>query len=307
MTDSFTPTTNANAIPTVIAQETLKLLSANLGLAKFVSKDTDWTGRDFATYGNTLQIDKPGSLVVKKKTPGTPMVLQNPSDDKVTVTLNQHDYIDVLQEDITKLLQKPDMQAQYARNMAIKLGEGVESYIFSLHPNFTVTETMDYTSATTIESSFLRLRSRFSRLKVPQNEQKFVFLDTSVIDKLLSVEKYSRGDFIGNTEAVELGAIRRIYGINIFESQLVPYTGSPGAYHNFALTRYGIVLVNRPMPLDGNGKGVVQTIMTDPGTGLSIRLTEGYSHGDLGSRFTMDLLYGAALCDTNQAFEVESF
>lgn len=307
MTDSFTPTTNANAIPTVIAQETLKLLAANMGLAKFVSKDTDWTGKDFATYGDTLVIDRPGSLVVKKKTPGTPMVLQNPNTDKVQVTLNQHDYIDVLQEDITKLLQKPDMQAAYARNMAIKLAEGVESYLFSLHPSLTVTETFDYTSATTIENSFLKIRSRFSRFKVPQNETKFCFLDTSVIDKLLAVEKYTRGDYIGNTEAVELGAIRRIYNINIFETQLSPYTGSPGAYHGLALTRYGLVLVNRPMPLDGNGKGVRQTIMTDPNTGLSIRLTEGYSHGDLGSRFTMDLLYGAAVADNQQVFEVESF
>lgn len=307
MTDSFTPTTNANAIPTVIAQETLKLLGANLGLAKFVSKDTDWTGKDFATYGDTLVIDRPGSLVVKKKTPGTPMVLQNPNTDKVQVTLNQHDYVDVLQEDITKLLQKPDMQAAYARNMAIKLGEGVESYLFSLHPSLTITETFDFTNATTIESSFLRIRSRFARLKVPQNETKFAFLDTSVIDKLLGIEKYSRGDYIGNTEAVELGAIRRIYNVNIFETQLAPYTGSPGAYHNLALTRYGLVLVNRPMPLDGNGKGVRQTIMTDPGTGLAIRLTEGYSHGDLGSRFTMDLLYGGAIADNQQVFEVESF
>lgn len=303
---NFTPTTNAVAIPTVIAQEVIRLWPGYMNLAKFVSKDTDWTGQDFASYGNTLDIPKPGTLTVSTKTAGTAMTTQSPTATKVSVTLNQHKYIDVLEEDITKLLQKPDMQAAYARNMAIVLAEDVESYLFSLHPNLTSTVSFDATSATTIENSFLALRSKFARNKVPQAMPKGAFLETSIIDKLLTVDKYSRGDYIGNTEAVNLGAIRRIYNINIFESQLVPATGSPVAYHSLGLTPYGLVLANRPMPLDGNGKGVRQTNMRDPNTGVTFRLTEGYSHGDLGSRFTIDLLYGASVCDTTQVYEIES-
>jgi len=306
MGDNFTPTTNAVAIPTIIAQEVIRLFPGYMNLAKFVSKDTDWTGQDFASYGDTLDIVKPGSLTVKTKTPGTAMTTQSPDASKVSVSLNQHKYIDVLQEDITKLLQKPDMQQAYAQNMAIKLAEEVETYLFSLHPNLTKTISFDHTSATTIETSFLAIRSAFARNKVPQVMQKAAFLETSIIDKLLTIEKYSRGDYIGNTEAVNLGAIRRIYNINIFESQLVPSTGSPVAYHSLAMTPYGMVLANRPMPLDGNGKGVRQTNMRDPATGLTFRLTEGYSHGDLGSRFTIDLVYGASICDTTQVYEVES-
>jgi hypothetical protein len=303
---NFTPTTNANAIPTVIAQEVIRLFPSYMNLAKFVSKDTDWTGSDFANYGDTLDIVKPGSLTVKTKTAGTPMETQAPNADKISVTLNQHKYIDVLEEDITKLLQKPNLQAAYARNMAIKLAEEVESYLFSLHPSVDETITFNKSSATTVEASFLALRSWFARHKVPQNMPKAAFLDTSVIDELLKIEKYSRGDYVGNTEAVNLGAIRRIYNINVFESQLVPTSGSPVTRHNLATTEFGIVLANRPMPLDGNGKGVRQTNMIDPNTGLSFRLTEGYSHGDLGSRFTIDLVYGAALADETQVVEVES-
>lgn len=303
---NFTPTTNAYAIPTVIAQEVLKLLPASLGLAKFVSKDVDWTGKDFARYGDTLQIVRPGDLTVSTKTPGTPMTSQNANLSKINVTLDQHKYIDVLEEDVTKLLQKPQLQAEYARNIAIKLAENVETYLMGLHTSITNTVTFDGTSETTIDTSMRTLRSRFSRLKVPQTEQKVLFADVSVIDKLLSVTKYTSRDY-AEGRAIMDGALMKIYNNNIFESQLVVVTGSPVAYHNLALTRYGIVLVNRPMPTDGNGKGVLQSIMTDPGTGLAIRVTEGYSHGDLGSRFTMDLLYGAAIADVNQIIEVESF
>jgi len=306
MTDSFTPTTDANAIPTVIAQEMIRVLPANMGAAKFVSKDNDWSGKDFASYGDTLTIDKPGDVTVKTKTPGTPMVSQNPALSKISVTLNKHVYIDVLHEDITKLLRKPDTQKSYANSMAIKIAEHVEAYLFSLHASVVHTVTFDHSSEATIDTSMRNLRSKFSRLKVPQNEEKVLFADTSLVDRLLSVTKYTSRDYTEG-RAIMDGALMKIYNNNIFESQLIPSTGSPVAYHNFAMTKFGMVLVNRPMPLDGNGKGVLQTTMTDPFTGLSFRLTEGYSHGDLGSRFTIDVLFGAALCDTDQVIELESF
>ncbi len=304
---NFTPTTNANAIPTIIAQETLRLFPGYLNLAKFVSKDVDWTGKDFANFGQTLEIVKPGTLSTQTKTPGSNYTNQAVTADKLSVSLDQHKYISLLEEDITKMLQKPDLQAAYARDAAIKLAEEVETFLFGLHPSATYTETFRATNATTVEAGFLAIRSRFARNKVPQGMPKAAFLDTSVIDELLKIDKYSRGDYIGNTEAIQMGAIRRIYGINIFESQVVPSTGSPVAYHNAALTPLGMVLVNRPMPLDGNGKGVKQTNFAEPLTGLTFRLTEGYSLDAGGSVIRLETVYGGAIADPKHYVEVESF
>lgn len=306
MTTSFTPTTNAVAIPTIIAQEVIRLFPGYMNLAKFVSKDTDWTGRDFATVGQTLDIVKPGTLTVSTKTPGTPMVTQAPTATKVSVSLDRHKYIDVLEEDITKMLQKPALQQAYARNMAIALAEDVETYLLGLHAGIQNVVTWDNSSDATIESSFLAIRSKFARNKIPLTLEKGFFADTSIVDKLLTIAKYTSGDYQSEKGAVNSGAIRRQYGIDTYESQLIQVSGSPVAYHNIATTPFGMVLVNRPMPLDGNGKGVYQTNMMDPNTGLSFRLTEGYSHGDLGSRFTLDLLYGGAIVDQNHIVEVES-
>lgn len=304
---NFTPTTNAEAIPTIIAQEVIRLFPGYLNLVKFISKDTDWTGSDFANFGETLNIVKPGTISVSTKSAGSEYTNQAVTADKISVTLNQHKYISLLQEDITKMLQKPDLQQAYARDAAIKLAENVESYVFGLHANATYTKIFDATSATTVEASFLRIRSQFARNKVPQSMPKAAFLDTSIIDELLKIEKYSRGDYIGNTEAVNLGAIRRIYNINIFESQVIPTTGSPVAYHNVACTPTGLVLVNRPMPLDGDGKGVRQTNYQDPLTGLTFRLTEGYSLNDGGLVIRIEVVYGAAIANPLHYIEVESF
>lgn len=306
MANTFTPTTNAVAIPTVVAAEVIRLLPSYMGLAKFVSKDTDWTGQDFQTYGNTLDIVKPGNLTVSDKVAGTPISTQNATATKVSVTLNKHKYISILQEDVTKMLQKPDLQIEYAKRMAIKLAEQVESDIFALHPSVTNVVTWNRSSDTTVEQSFLAIREKFARLKVPQNETKGVFFETSIITDLLKNAKYSSGDYV-NAKTVPEGAVRRVYNMDIYESQLVPATGSPVAYHNLALTPYGVVLASRPMPLDGNGRGAMQSIITDPNSGLSFRTTESYDTGELGVKFTMDLLYGVAIADENQIIEVESF
>lgn len=302
---NFTPTTDAYAIPTVIAQEMLRVFPGYLNLAKFVSKDTDWTGKEFASYGDTLNITKPGDLSVKTKTSNTEMVDQSPSLSKVSVTLNRHKYISILDEDIAKMLRKPDTQRRYAQKMAIALAQDVESYLLSLHADIPETITFDMSSETTIEASFLAIRKWFADKMVPLEEVKGHFASTKLVNKLLTVAKYTSGDYQANTGAIQSGVIRRQYGIDTFESQFIQPTGSPVTYHGIATTREGMVLVNRPMPLDGNGKGAMQTNLVDPNTGLSVRLTESYSHGNLGTRYSLDFLYGGAICDTNQIVEIE--
>lgn len=304
MPATFTPTTDANAIPTVIANEVIRQFPGYMNLAKFVSKDTDWTGTDFRSEGDTLDIVKPGSLTVKTKTPGTEMESQAPTADKVSVSLDRHKYIDVIDEDITRLLRKPNLQQEYAMRMAIELAEDVETYLLGLHASIPETVTWDNTSATTIEQSFLAIRSWFARKKVPLQMAKGFFADTSIIDKLLTIDKYTSDDFT-QKGAIAEGVIRQVYKIQTYESQLIQTSGSPVTRHNVATTPFGMVLVNRPMPLDGNGKGVLQNTMIDPNTGLAFRLTEGYSHGNLGMRFTIDLLYGGAIADVNHIVEVE--
>ena len=305
--NTFTPTTNADAIPTVIAQETIRLLPSYMGIAKFVSKDADWTGTDFASYGDTLDIVNPGTIVAKTKTPGTQIETQNPTADKVSVTLDTHSYVSILQEDITKLLQKPDMQQKYAQRMAIVLAEKIESSVYALHPQ--VTNTITFSPVSTeaeIDAAFRRLRTKFARLKVPKSEDKMFFQDSSIMDNILSVTKFTSGDFVNNKAIVE-GAQNRIHGINNFETQLIPTSGSPVAYHNMALTKWGVVLASRPMPLDGNGRGAKQSIVVDPNSGLAFRFTEAYDWKEMGVAFTIDVLTGVGIADANQIIEVESF
>jgi len=303
----FTPTTDAEAIPTIIAQEVIRQLPSFMGITRFVSKDVDWTGSDFASYGDTLNIVNPGSLTVKTKTPGSQYESQAPTADKIQVELNRQKYIDLTDDDFTKMLRKPDLQAAYAEKMAIELAEEIEGFLFSLHSGIGNTVTFNASSATTIDATMRALRSRFARNKVPYGEKKMLFAETSVIDALLSVERYSSRDFVPDAQAVQEGVVRRIYGVDVMETQLVAQSGSPVAYHNIATGKLGFVVVNRPLPVTNPGRGVIQTNLQDPFTGLTFRLTEGYDNNYGGERMRLEVVYGAALCDEKYVVEVESF
>lgn len=305
MPNTFTPTTNALAIPTVIAQEVIRKLPGYMNLARTVAKDSDF--EQAFSYGDTLRITKTGTLTALQKTPGTAITLQNPNLTNVDVVLNQHWYVAFLQEDITKMLQKPQLQEAYANDAAIALAEKIEGVILALHPSMTNSDKFDASSATTIDASLRRIRSFFARQKVPQAEQKFAYLDTSIIDAMLGVDKYTLLQNVGSERPITEGAIRRIYGIDVFESQLIPTTGSPVAYHSVAYTRGGICLAVRPMALDGNGRGARQAYFNDPNTGVSLRMTESYDTDNFGVKMSMDVLFGAALVDQRRVLEVESF
>lgn len=293
------------AIPTIIAQQTLKQLKGYMNLAKTVAKDTDF--ENSFTVGDKLSINKPGVLTASQKTPGSEIVTQNATATKVDVSLDQHWYVSFTQEDITKALQKPDLQADYANSAAIALSEKIEGSLLALHPSITNSVKFDATSDTTVDASLRLIRSRFSRNKIPQQETKYLYLDTSVIDVILGVSRYTAVQNIGDGNAIIEGAVRRLYGLNIFESQLVPLTGSPGAYHNLAYTRNGLIIVSRRLALDGNGRGVQQSYFEDAESGITMRLTESYDDKLLGVKMTMDVLYGVAICDTRKIIEVESF
>lgn len=304
---SFTPTTNAAAIPTVIAQKVITQLSGYMNLGKTVSRDTDF--EQSFRYGDTLKIDKTGALTAGQKTPGSAVVTQNPTLNSVNVSLNNHWYVSYTQEDITKALQKPNVLDAYARDAAIVLAETIETKIAALWTSATSVVTMDYASAATIEASFLNLRARFARNKVPSQLPKYAYLDTSVINKLLTVDRFTNSATIGGKGGAPIvdGALARIAGINIFESQLVPTTGSPVAYHSLAYGSSGIVYAPRMLALDGNGRGAVQTMFLDENTGTPLRMTESYDDVLLGVKTTFDVLFGTALVDQRYVNVLESF
>lgn len=296
-------TQNAVFIPTIVSQGCITRLQAYLNLAKTVSKSTDWSP---ASVGLTLQIPVTGAVSVNDKTQGSAFSQQGPLGTNVSVTLNKHKEVTFAIPDLAKVAENQDTLMRYATDGAMALAEAVESDLLALHTSMTNTITWDRTSATTIDTSMLRIRKHFTSQKVPTTEQKYLYVDSTIFNDLLGTDKYSRYDARGDGSAITDGVVIKTYGLEIRESQLVPLTGSPGAYHNVAYTRNGMILASRPLPTPQGFGGTFSNVV-DPDIGLAVR-TLFWFNGDKGEhQLTIEALYGVAVIDNRRVVEVESF
>lgn len=312
----FDNTTNASFIPTIIAQKALGRFASYMNLAKTVARDFDYTP---AQIGQVIQVAKRGTLVANDKTSGNVFTLQNPTATNVQVTLNKHKEVTFALDDVTKVIQNQDTQEGYADDAAIALAESVEVAIASLYPSVSAVTDLIVTSAATIDTSLLNIRKYFSNQKVPMLEQRYAYVDPSVINTLLNQDKYSRydalGQFLGNTNGqapaggspIQTGKLLRIYGIDIFESQNVQTSGSPVAYHNLVYTKNAFILASRPLADVPTGYGVVSSVINDPDINMGLRALMHYD-GDLGAfKLTLDCLFGVQVLDQRRCTLLESF
>lgn len=304
MADVLNTTTHAKFIPTIIAQKALGRFASYMNLAKTVSRDFEWTP---ATVGQTINVPVRGSLVANSKTAGSVYTLQNPTATDVSVTLNQHKEVTMVLDDVAAVVQNQDTLAGYAEDAAIALAESVETAIAALHTSLTHTVTFDATSDTTKNTAMLNIRKFFTDQKVPKLETKYLYADASMINELLEVDRFARADALGKAGVIESGALMNIYGLNVFESQVVQVSGSPVAYHNLAYTKNAFVLATRPLPAVPAGHGAVSTVIQDPDTNVGLRVVSSWDTDLGGMKITLDLLFGVAVLDQRRVVEVESF
>lgn len=296
-------TTNAVFIPTIIAQKCLQRLPAYLNLARTVSKDSDWAT---ANVGDKIQVPKTGAVSANTKVAGNVFTKQNPTGTNVEVALDTHKEVTFTIDDVTKVFENQDTQMRYAEDGAIALAEVIESALLNLHASLTYTKTWSRSDDASIVASMLAIRKQFTDRKVPKTEPKYMYVDSTVYNDLLGSDKFSRYDARGNGEAITTGQALKAYGFEIFESQMVPTTGSPVAYHNLAYSRNGLVLATRPLPAPV-GFGGSYARVNDASTGIALRSLFWYN-ADLGAhQLTLDVLYGVAVLDQNRVCEVESF
>jgi hypothetical protein len=296
-------TTNAKFIPTIISQKAIGRFPSYLNLAKTVSRDSDWTT---AQVGTTISVPKRGSVSANDKSAGEIFTKQNPTATDVYVTLNKHKEVTLTIDDVTKVVENQDTLNGYAEDAAIALAEAVETELAALHPEIENTDTFVKTSEDTIDLSLLRVRKYFTDQKVPLLEQKYMYVDSTVYNELLGVDKYTRYDARGVNPSINEALLLKTYGIEIHESQLIQVSGSPVAYHNLAYTKNAFVLASRPLPQPANGSGVLSSVINDASVGLSLRSLFWYN-GDLGAhQLTLDLLFGVAVLDQRRVIEIES-
>lgn len=279
-------------IPEIWANEALQILRSNINLTKIVTKDTD-----LATFqvGNTLNIPYPGTFQANAKVAGSPVTLQTPNTTNTTVTLDHHEEASILVEDFTRAQTLPFLMQSLIHSQMVALAEKVESDLLSLYSSFSTTIG---TAGTALSAATLRsIAETFTNNKVPEGNRHLILApkdmsallaDTSVA-QWFAFNSGQRGDITN-------GVIRDdIYGLQLHQSQLVPtVAGTPVTTNGIALDPGAIILASRALPQAPENSGVAQSVISDPESGLVLRVTMGYDKGYLGVQVTIDVLYGFA-------------
>lgn len=295
MTAYIDLTTNANALPTVVAANALGALRSNMALLGLVSRDYS---NEVASYGQTVDVPIRGALSVNDKTENSDVTIQAPTYTKVSVSLDKHKEVTFGEEDISIMLSRPDSIAGYAEDAAIALLEQVEADIAALYSGFS--QSIDATAGLG-EDDFREAQRLLNAAKVPL-AGRWAVLHEDAMYEAQGIERIINRDYAESLGRVQANSYQgNAFGFNIFLDQNIA-TATSEAKNLFG-HRNAITLATRPMRRT-ELQTVAQTTMAE--AGIVIRVTRWYNAQALAEQMTLDLLYGVAELRDNHAVVVRT-
>lgn len=273
-----------DSIPTIVAAQALGYLKANTVMSRLVARNWD---SDVAQYGQSIYIPYGGTLTANSKQAATAITLNQADDAKYTVTLNQHYEVSFLIEDIGKALARPDWLNTYTIQAVKVLAEKIDDTLTDLYSGFS--QTIDATTGLG-EDDFRNARRYLNSAKAPMGER-FAVLHEDAEFEALGIERLVNRDFAESLGRMAADSyVNRFAGFDIFLDQQIEVSSSQ--CKNMFFHRDAMVLASRPLPPAPTGAGVIQTVMDEDGLGL--RVTMSYDHDYLGTKVTVDCLWGVA-------------
>ena len=298
MSNQLTTTENAPWIPEIVANEAIGYLGSYLNLGATVTKDSELTGS--VRVGQTVNVPKRGVVVAQQKTEDSDVTSQKIAGTEVPVTIDQHWYVRLSEEDFTAAMQVGSTLPGYVEDALIVLAEKIETNLAS-H----ITEFDNIDAGPDAILSVQNVRERMASNKIPRLARKYGYIHPSFVTELLSENAFVDPKIIPNNNALTEGAVGRVGGFDLFEGQLVPGEGSPSWYQNFFYTRAALVLATRPLQLPGRNFGV-ESAYVQSDAGVGIRVMRLYDDKAMAMVGQLDVAFGSAVMDERQGFVLES-
>jgi hypothetical protein len=277
--------TGASAwVPQIWAQEILSHLRNHIVLAKLVNKDYS---SQVADHGNQVNVPLPVTLTAQDipYAAGT----NNVNLQTRPVPLNRWKGVPIRVTDLAMAQSRPDILTHLTRAAAIALAEAIENDLFAL---YTAASASVGASGTDVTPAVVaQARQKLVENKVPASERKFLVLSPKDYAALLTSPNLANALNYGGPDAIRQGQVPTLYGMEVYESQLVPVVD--GTTYNLALARDALVLVTRPLPAPE--AAVRSAVVTDDESGLAFRMTLTYETEPAPAhKLNIDLLYGVA-------------
>lgn len=204
-------------IPEFWAQEALMILEERLVAAGLVNRNYEATLQE---YGDTVNVHKPASFVATRKDDGVAVTTQDATVDTVAVKLDQWNQVSFLIRDREASLSFKELIPMFVERAARALAKRLDELVVTQAYKFMHNRVGHFGTALT-ESTLISLREKMNTLMWPEDQRYFLCTPGMEAD-LLKVDKFSKVNESGTSEALRMGAIGQLYGINSFMSQMMP-------------------------------------------------------------------------------------
>jgi hypothetical protein len=141
------------------------------------------------------------------------------------------------------------------------------------------------------------LRKALSQAHVPTDNRSLI-VDSNYYDNLLSDSTNVLANLNFGPSAIKDGAINRLGGFDIFESQLIPSSGSTSDGNNmfgFAAHQSAIAVAIRALQPQAPSEYLETKVMTDDASGASIGFRRHYNPGTGIHYLNAEVLFGYAV------------
>jgi hypothetical protein len=291
----------AQAIVKIIANEALKSLLGTMVMGALVNRNYEPVMQQ---AGDTVNVPIAPSLVANNLAEGGTIQNQAASLGNAQVVLNTHAEASFQIPDVTKILVQPDLAKLYMDAAMKALAERVETDIMNIYPLLTDTTAVGGAAAIT-ESVVDDAETALFMARVPVTEPKYLVVNANTYSDLRQIGRFTEENKIGIQPAQSAlieATMGRIKGLNVIRSHFVAMPSTTA--YNLCFAKDAIALVTRRLPQPLSGLGAVSEYAELGSFGL--RVTMSYAHANLGTQFSVDILYGVSTLRNSWGMQLQT-
>ncbi|MCH9732973.1 MAG: hypothetical protein K0U78_00205 [Actinomycetia bacterium] len=274
---NMTVTTAANFIPEIWSDEVIATYKSNLVAANLV-RNLNHAGKK----GDTIHIPTPGRSSANEKIKDTEVTYNTDTAGVTNVTIDQHFEWTTRIEDIADLQALNSMRKFYTDDAGYALAQNVDSKIITdldgasalTGGNSVITGVTDW------DASLLAAIEVLNDGNTPVDGRSLI-VTPSCMTALMSTDRFTEQQFIGDGNAIKTGKIGSIYGVPVYMSTQV---GTGATEKAFLFQKDAHVLA----------------------TQQSVRTQTQYQQEYLADLFTADTIYGSKVVRPGSIQELTS-
>lgn len=205
--------------PQFWAREGLEILTETMIAANLVHRDFENT---LASYGDVVNIHKPGEFKAKRKTDCEDVTVQDVTSEKIQVTLNQHVHTSFLICDGQESMAMQDLIDEFAKPAVIAQARFIDLMVLGQYAQFLNSSVGVLGGSGNAKNDLLEARELLNKKKVPM-DNRLGILNPDTETEMLKTDLFIQAQQVGdNGQALRTGSLGMKFGLALWMSQNMP-------------------------------------------------------------------------------------